>query len=105
MRRRGCGTGWRSTGVPSTAPPATATMSANRARERARRQLGIGAALEAIARVGHEAERAAHPAHARRVEVRDLEEDVGRGVRHFAVAPAHDAGEALRALGVRDHAS
>ncbi len=61
-----------------------------------RRDLDVDPALEAVARVGREAERPAGCANASGIEVRHLEEDVRRRVGHLAVAPAHHAGDRLR---------
>ena len=94
-----------SSGAPSIAPPATATMSrAPRSSARGSDRAAIDAALEAVARVGRDAERAARRAHARagRSCATSRKTSVVASVTS-RVAPAHHAGDRLRALGVGDH--
>jgi hypothetical protein len=63
----------------------------------------VDLALEAVRRLGRQAEPARRAAHAARVEVRALEEDVGRARGHLGLGAAHYAGDRDRALGVGDH--
>jgi len=69
--------------------------------ERARCNVDVHCALEAITRVGGESERATRIANAARVEVRDLEEEVGGRLRDLTLASTHHAGDGLRTLGDR----
>ena len=65
---------------------------------RGRRQLRIGAALEAHAGFRLQAELPARPPHRQRVEVRALEDDRRRRAGHLGVGAAHDAGDRQRAV-------
>src|SRR5205085_11513816 len=66
-----------------------------------RAELGIDPALEAIARIAHEAEAAHLALDHRRIPERALEQYGGRVVRDAGVLAAHDAREAERLLFVR----
>ncbi len=64
--------------------------------------LEVGAALEAVRRVGVHAELLRPDPDAAAVEVRALEQHVGGALRHFGVETAHDAGESDGARTVGD---
>ena len=66
------------------------------------RQADLLALLEPGARLGPEREALGRPPDAHRVEDRGLDDDVRRGVADLAVRAAHHAGDADRALRVRD---
>jgi hypothetical protein len=66
------------------------------------RHLGVNAALEAVAGVGGDAQRAAGGGDAERVPEGGFDQDVHRGVGDTGGLAAHDAGEGLRAGVVGD---
>ena len=72
------------------------------ARENSRDGFGIDTTLEAVARVGVQAETPRRAANRPRVEVRALDEDVLRLVSDLGVKTAHDAGHGDWAIAVTD---
>ena len=68
-----------------------------------RGQVRVDALLPAVRALGAERVALGAPEDRSRLEVRRLEEDGGRRLRHLGVEPAHDPGEGDRALGVGDH--
>ncbi len=69
----------------------------------AARTVRVDAALEAGTGLRTQAETLRRPRDTARLEVRRLQQDLGRGVRHLGRGAAHDAGDALRgALAVAD---
>ena len=66
------------------------------------RTFGIDAALEAVARIRHDAELAARRRRADRIEQRDFEEHIGRVLGNAGYFAAHDAADGLDAVVVGD---
>ena len=101
--RGGCdGSGQRSSGASASSPPPVARIDLDAAAHRVAAGPAIDVPLEAVARLGAHAERAAGAADPGRIpvgrlqqHVAGLEADLGRGA-------AHDAREADDALRVRD---
>ena len=65
-------------------------------------EFGIDAALESIARVGHDPELAAGLGDIRRVPQRALDQNVARRLVAAGMLAAHDSGDRFDAVGVGD---
>ena len=66
-------------------------------------RVDVNAALEPIAGVGRDAKLATRRANARGIERSDLEKNLGRAFRDFAVTTTNHAGDCLRSLGVANY--
>ncbi len=100
--RSSIGAGQRSSGGSRTSPPATATISSIARRNASGMPGHVDAALEPVARLARQLERAAGAADPRRLEKGALEHEVSRGGRHFGFGASHDARDDRRPLGVAD---
>ena len=104
--RGGCdGSGQRSSGGIGQLAAAGGEDDLDAAAHRVAAAPAVDAALEAVARLGAHAERAAGAADPGRIPVGGLEQDVAGLQAHLGGGAAHDAGEADDAfrVGDRDH--
>ena len=88
---------------PTNRAPVSETMQLGRPGRRLLGEVGIDALLPAVRALGAEPEPLRCPPQPGRLEVRGLEQDLGRVLGDLRLLAAHDPGERDRALGVGDH--